>query len=336
VGINHLDLAALKYPDNVHIFRQRYGGQDERYIREGIAAPLRAWGFNTIGWSQEAVGGQWMKPGSILRHSPEWSPCQFQLAGLPYVYNLKFADIEDFNTHIHYPDVFGEEFEDWADYVARSACFDMAKDPLLLGYADVPVPAITADKPGSWAEGLDLNQAEDLAKLQAIVRRYFEVSTRAIRRYDPHHLLFGPRFHPTSETPAWLLELAGEYFDVLLVNNYVALEQLPTDLARWHQLAGRPLLISDMLYLAPTELLRVNPGANCYVPDQTARGEAYARFAETAFSQPFIVGLHWCAFLENRTRKSGLKNYLDEPYQDCVRRMQQFNRERLYGTALGW
>jgi len=334
VGMNHLDLAALKYPDNVHVFRERYGASDERYIREGIAAPLRAWGFNTIGWSQEVVGGEWMKPGSILRHSNEWSLHQFQTAGLPYVYNLKFADIEGFNTHIHYPDVFDAEFEDWADYVARSACCDMAKDPLLLGYADVPVPAITADKPGSWAEGLDLNKPEDLAKLQGIVRRYFEVSTKAIRRYDPNHLIFGPRFGPRLEAPPWLLKLAGEYFDVVLVNNYVALEQIATDLAQWHRTSGRPLLLSDMLYLAPTELLKVGTDADCYVPDQKARGEAYSRFATAAFAEPYIVGLHWCAFLENRTRKSGLKNYLDEPYVDCVQRMRQFNCERLYKTAL--
>jgi hypothetical protein len=90
-----------------------------------------------------------------------------------------------------------------------------------------------------------------------------------------------------------------------------------------------------MLYLAPTELLKVGRNAQSYVPDQQARGQAYATFAQAAFSQPYVVGLHWCAFIENRTRKSGLKNYLDEPYEACVSRMQEFNRNRLYGTALG-
>jgi len=117
LGVNHMDLAALKYPDNIHIYRERYGGDNDRFIREGIAEPLRQWGFNTISWTQELVGGVWAKPGSILRHSPEWTQRQFHIADLPYVYNLKFADIEDFNTHIHYPDVFDKEFEDWADYV---------------------------------------------------------------------------------------------------------------------------------------------------------------------------------------------------------------------------
>jgi hypothetical protein len=334
LGVNHMDLAALKYPDNGYIFRQRYGGDTDRFIREGIAEPLRQWGFNTVSWTQELVGGVWMKPGSILRHSNEWTQRQFHVAGLPYVYNLKFADIENFNTHVHYPDVFDKEFEDWADYVARNVCVDMADDRLLLGYADVPVPGITADKPGAWAEGLDLEDPDDLAKLRRIVRRYFEVTTQAIRRYDPNHLIFGPRFGLPAEEPDWLLKLAGEYFDVLLMNRYVTPEQVRTDLARWHELTGRPVLISDMLYLAPTELLKVGNKAQSYVPDQKARGEAYATFAGAAFSQPYIVGLHWCAFIENRSRKSGLKNYLDEPYEDCVSRMQEFNRNRLYSTAL--
>ena len=333
-GINHLDLAALKHPDNVHIYRERYDGRDDCYIKKGIAAPLRDWGFNTIGWTQELVGGVWMKPNSILRHSHEWSQRQFHVAGLPYVYNLKFADIEGFNTYVNYPDVFDSEFEEWADYVARSVCSDMAEDRLLLGYADVPVPAITVNKPGSWAEGLDLDNAEDLAKLQRIVRQYFQVTTDAIRRYDGNHLIFGPRFGRPDEMPDWLLKLTGEYFDVLLMNRYVTPEQVRTDLARWHELTGKPVLISDMLYLAPTKLLKVGKKAACYVPDQKARGEAYRRFAEAAFAEPYIVGLHWCAFIENRARKSGLKNYLDEPYEECVSRMREFNLNRLYSTAL--
>lgn len=335
VGVNHMDLAALKHSDNIHIFQERYGGEDDRYIREGIAQPLRDWGFNTVSWTQELVGGRWMKKGSILRHSKEWTQHQFHEAGLPYIYNLKFADIEGFNTHIHYPDVYENDFDEWADYVARRVCVNMASDPLLLGYADVPVPAMTADKPGAWAEGLDLEDPNDLEKLQEIVRRYFEATTQAIRTYDPNHMIFGPRFGRPKEVPDWLLKLAGEYFDVLLMNRYVTARQVQTELKRWNDLTGRPVMISDMLYLAPTELLSVDEKAPAYVPNQKARGQAYANFAEAAFSQSFVVGLHWCAFLENRTRKSGLKNYLDEPYQDCVGPMKEFNRNHLYPTALG-
>jgi hypothetical protein len=197
------------------------------------------------------------------------------------------------------------------------------------------VPAITADKPGAWAEGLDLEDPDDLARIVRIVRRYFQVTTESIRRYDRNHLIFGPRFGRPEEVPEWLLDLAGEYFDAILANRYLTAEEVRTELAQWHEVTGRPILISDMLYLAPTELLKVGKKAPCYVANQKERGEAYERFAAAAFGQPYVVGLHWCAFLENRTRKSGLKNYLDEPYEECTSRMQEFNCHRLYGTALG-
>jgi len=334
MGMNHLDLSALKYPDNLHIFKDRYGGDTDRFIQEGIAKSLKEWGFNTIGWSQELVGGRWTDPKSILRHSPEWSYHQFQTAGLPYVYNFQFSEIESFNRNPNYPDVFSEEFAEWVDYLARTICVDMADESLLLGYADVPVPAITANRPGSWAEGLDLEKVEDRAKLEKIIRQYFKVTIEAIRRYDRNHLIFGPRFDRPSGTPDWIIEVAGEYFDVLLCNRFITSEIVEKDLARWHKLSGRPILISDQGYLASTDLLKVGPKAPSYVPNQRARGEAYQRFAEQVIKLPYIVGVHWCGFLENRVRKSGIKNYLDEPYWDCVNAMKEFNRNCLYSTAL--
>ena len=333
-GINHLDLAALKHPDNIGVFRERYSGSEEQLIEDGIARRLRAWGFNTIGWSQELVGGIWGKPGSVIRHSPEWSREQFELAGLPYLYNLAFAEIESFNALAHYPDVFDPEFEDWADYIARSRCADKAQDPLLIGYADVAVPGFTSTAAGAWAEGLDLSREPDRLKLETILRRYFDVTTRAIRRYDSNHLIFGPRFRVGPETPEWIIALAGEYFDALLANNFVGIDQLDGQLARWHELSGRPIVISDMLYLAPTEILSPSPDSPAYVPDQAARGAAYRQFARAAFQRSFIVGLHWCAFLENRTRKSGIVDRFDEPYYDAVEPMRRFNRFELYSTAL--
>ena len=334
MGINHLDLAALKHSDNIHIFRQRYDGDTETFIRKGIAEPLREWGFNTIGWSQECVGGVWMDPKRPLRHSHEWTHRQFQVAGLPFIYNFVFAEIESFNVVARYPDVFDDDFANWADYLARLICVDMADEPLLLGYADVPVPDFTSGRPGSWSEGLDLDKEAGLRKLTRIVRRYFDVTTRAIRRYDKNHMLFGPRFRPGPSSPDWLIKIAGEYFDVLLCNNFVPLEEFAGGPDHWHALTGRPILIADMAFLAPTELLKFPPGAPAYVPDQAARGEAYMRFNQEALRRPHILGQHWCAFLENRNRKSGIKNYLDEPYWECVNRMKEFNLKHLYQTAL--
>lgn len=36
LGVNHITHTALKYPDNIHIWKERYGGSMERWIREGV------------------------------------------------------------------------------------------------------------------------------------------------------------------------------------------------------------------------------------------------------------------------------------------------------------
>jgi len=51
IGVNHAD---YKEDDS-----DGFVGFVVRYLRD--------WGFNTIGWSQELVGGRWADPESILR-----------------------------------------------------------------------------------------------------------------------------------------------------------------------------------------------------------------------------------------------------------------------------
>ena len=85
IGINHIESTFLKYPDNIHIWKERYG-TNERWIREGVVPDLNKWHFNTIGWTQEVSA-------KGMLHSPGWSYPEYQWAGMPYVHMLKFADI---------------------------------------------------------------------------------------------------------------------------------------------------------------------------------------------------------------------------------------------------
>ena len=116
IGMNHIDSATLRYPDNVHIWRARYG-TEERWLREGVVRRLRDWGFNTIGWTQEVVT-------SDYQHSPVWEHEQYQWAGMPYCHMLPLTNIATYERWPIYPDVFSTEFEQWVDYVARSYCVD--------------------------------------------------------------------------------------------------------------------------------------------------------------------------------------------------------------------
>jgi hypothetical protein len=222
----------------------------------------------------------------------------------------------------------------WADHLARSICADLENEPLLLGYADLPLPDFARKAPGTWAEHLNLETSKDMDQLKTIVDRYFEVTSTAINNYDPNHLLFGPRFSRIPDNFEWIIEIAGKHFDVLLCNWFISPGEVATELKKWHELSGRPILISDMAFLAPTDLLDVKLGGASYVPDQKARGIAYRKFNEQSLRNPYILGHHWCAFFENLCRKSGIKNHFDEPYWDCVNEMKEFNCNHLYTAAM--
>ena len=330
IGMNHFDLAVLKYPDNIHIWQTQYDGSEEHYLRQGISQPLQEWGFNTIGWTEEMVAGEWMNAGTLIRHSSEWSHHQYQIVGMPYCHSLHFVEIEDFNTHPYYPNVFAEDFEIWADYVARRSCVGMAEDPLLIGYTLCPRPAFQKQTEGAWAVGLDLTNGNDLKKLWRTVERYYQVVTRAIKRYDPYHLILGHRFNQPPDTPNWYLEIAKDYTDAILANWWISdFVSVRNVLDRWYNLTGKPILISDTAFLCPTDLRQTGDGAN-FLTNQRARGEAYQRFASELFVVPYILGWHWCAYIENRVRKSGIRDYLDRPYWDCVNLMKEFNTHQLY------
>ena len=37
LGLNHIDPASLRYPENIHIWRDKYGGSTRRWIRGAVA-----------------------------------------------------------------------------------------------------------------------------------------------------------------------------------------------------------------------------------------------------------------------------------------------------------
>ena len=63
MGLNHIDPASLRYPENIDIWRKKYGGSTIRWIKESVAPNLKAWGFNTVGWVQEVT----VKPSGSIR-----------------------------------------------------------------------------------------------------------------------------------------------------------------------------------------------------------------------------------------------------------------------------
>ena len=49
IGINHIDPASLRYPENIHIWKEKYEGSTIKWLKESVKTNLNKWGFNTVG-----------------------------------------------------------------------------------------------------------------------------------------------------------------------------------------------------------------------------------------------------------------------------------------------
>lgn len=41
IGMNHIDPASLRYPENIHIWREKYKGSITNWLRESVAKNLK-------------------------------------------------------------------------------------------------------------------------------------------------------------------------------------------------------------------------------------------------------------------------------------------------------
>jgi len=329
LGVNHMDVSALRYSDNICIYRERYNADEQTYIHQGVAAWLKEWAFNTVGWPQEVfVAGQ--------QHSKPWQHTQYQWTGMPYCHLLPFTQFEIWNKQARVTDVFGADFEQWCDWIARDFCLQAAADPFLIGYFFSDVFAWGGHKTSLLLDDfLNTRAKGECGELGPYAAQYYKVICNAIRRYDPNHLLLGDRFDGNSGIPDVVLHEACKHIDVVCAQYFGPWELMQADFARWHKMSGKPCMNVDCSYYTapcfPVDLPSVTCPHNQDMPgypakNHTERGGLYKKNLGAAFKEPFFVGWHWCAFIQNRYRGQGLKDTFDEPFDECVSQMQDFNR----------
>ena len=59
LGMNHIDAASLRYPENLHLWREKYQGSTLNWIKRSVRPKLKKWGFNSVGWEQEVTVRKW-------------------------------------------------------------------------------------------------------------------------------------------------------------------------------------------------------------------------------------------------------------------------------------
>lgn len=340
LALNHLDDTDLRYPHNVEIFERKYGSRQA--WTKGVVRDLQGLNFNTIGWTSQYISGgwgealDWFGDPVDLGHSLPWPDQHLLDAGMPYVVQIRVQEIEDWNGHPAYRDVYGEDFHKYADWLARRMVSDHKGSANLVGYFLVDIPGWLPHASGRFWPGFEgLSQAEHDQKLFDVATQYYRTITEAIRRYDPDHLILGDRYNGNKGIPEPVLHAMVPFVDVLSVQYFTGKsdEEYATmieDLRGWHELTGKPVVIADIGNWVPTDM---NPHRTSDMDTQAERGADYASGLARAAAEPWIIGWHWCGYIENLGRGWGIKDPHDEFYTDMTDQIREANaRARAVAT----
>jgi hypothetical protein len=321
VGLNHIDSAPLRYPENGDLWRRKFGNSMERWLRDAVRPDLIQWGFNSVGWVQEVVN----RSPTNHRHSANFSYEEYQWLGLPSCHLLPFADFHQWEVETRHPDLLSQDFADWCDYVARTHCARLADDPKLIGYFYIDCPTWIHIRPlNAWKgpifDPAKLKSDTGRQELFKLATRYYQVTHDAIRRYDRHHLILGDRYEASAPIATEVIEAAKPFVYVLSFQDF---RNPVGNLATWHRTTGKPVLWAD-----GSAGTSVQDGTGRYSNNEYQRndGEWYSERLNALRENPGCVGAHLCgAYLRNRARKRGLLDEQGNPDAENVSLIRKAN-----------
>ena len=292
-------------------------------------AQLRSWGFNSLG---------------------AFSDNSTFATQMPYSVQLGMASGDDW---------FAPSFVSNADAVAASQVAPLAGDPNLIGwYTDSELDwgpnggdsqtqldhylALPAGSPGLAVAQQYVGNPNGF--VYALATRYFQVTTAAVRAYDPHHLILGVKAEGQEIQPE-LLEAASAYVDVFSIDDYQLMpgfaqiidyiwpQYLPVTATfnNFEKYVKRPIMVAEYSFIGRTpQTPDTVPGVYAVYPDQPTRAAAYTDYIAPLYEfSPWVVGDEWFEYVDEpqggrfdgENDNFGVVDVQNQPYQDLVTRM---------------
>ena len=291
---------------------------------------LRSWGFNSLGaFSDDSTFASQM----------------------PYSVQLGMASGDDW---------FAPSFVTNADQVAATQVAPLADDPNLIGwYTDSELDwgpnggdldtqlshylALPAGSPGLAVAQQYVGNPNGF--VYALATRYFQVTTAAIRMYDPHHLILGVKAEGQEIQPQ-LLEAASPYVDVFSIDDYQLMPNFAQIIDKiWPQYlpvtatfnnfetyVKRPIMVAEYSFIGTTpQTPDTVPGVYAVYPDQATRAAAYTDYVAPLYEHsPWVVGDEWFEYVDEpqggrfdgENNNFGVVDVENQPYQDLVTQME--------------
>jgi len=345
---------------------------------EDTLARLKKWGFNLLGAGCDPalkhrglVHTVFLSIGDGLC----WNPNRPDLYICPNEHRPCSA----------FPNVFHPQFEAWADWKARVGCAPHRDDPWLFGYfidnelawwgrgrhdtglfdavsklpdthsAKIAQKKFLAERGVKGAPSVD----DKLAFLKLAADIYFRVSSEAIRRHDPNHIVMGARFAGLGGAHPVVWEVSGKYCDLVTFNVYpwadidrdivfmsrsAKAERVADAFTRQYGYVKKPMFVTEWSFPALDSGLPCTGGAGQRFRTQRERTHATELFARTMLSLPFLVGYDYFMWVDEPAEgisdafpedsNYGLINLQGDAYPEITKMFTCLHKEVASGTKI--
>ncbi len=339
--------------NNVRIFNEKYKNS-ENWIKSSYKE-FSEFGFNGIGaWSDtEAIIDGNKKSDSKFSYS--------LMLNFMSSYGKERGGTYQLSGNIGYPNqcifVFDKRFEQFCDEYAKTV-LNYKDDPNLIGYfSDNELPFGMNNLQGyltlpdstdagrkfaiNWlkTKKISISKITDANRSEfagIVAERYYQIVSKAIRKYDGNHLYLGSRLHGSPKNMESVVSAAGKYCDVVSFNYYGSWTPESKIMKNWGDWAGKPFMITEFYTKAMDSGLANTTGAGFTVRTQQDRGYAYQNFCLGLLQSQNCVGWHWFRYQDNDPTAKGVdpsnldsnKGLLNTEYQwykPMINYMKQLN-----------
>ena len=167
--------------------------------------------------------------------------------------------------------------------------------------------------------------------------KYFEVTNRLIKKYDPNHLILGVRFN--KRPPIDVLEASVGKIDVYSVNQYSNTPQAYKNMLKeiW-EISDRPIIISEFSFFSQDGLSgnkNIDWPSEGRVANREQRAEYYYQFVGGMAGTSFMIGCDWFQWndeppsgrADGEDLNCGIVSIYDQPYTEMIEKVKKCSQE---------
>lgn len=340
LGVDHVNpkgmfCEKLKYSPYARHVERKYTSKSV-WAEETIAR-LKEWGFTALGAGSdvELLGHHGLSHTVFLSMGDRLCYGDTEL----WIRKSKYAPCTAF------PNVFHPDFAKCCDERAKEKCAPSKDDPWLFGYfidnelawwgkgnnAEGMFDAVRELPEGhsarkaleDFVNGREVSKDLKIEFLRLVADRYFAVTTEAIRRHDPNHLIMGCRFAGLKGAHIVVWQAAAKYCDLVTFNCYpwadldrnVVLNEkggrpIVEIFDEFYAQVGKPMLVTEWSFPALDTGRPCLYGAGQRFKTQRERVKAAELFAKTMLALPYFIGYDYFMWVDQPAL--GMNRYFPE------------------------